>query len=57
MENELGNIHILKQEKAIVNKPTEKLLKACEQFNSEYDERFIEQAGKTIGFTSSDDKV
>ena len=57
MENEFGKIHILKQEKAIVNKPTEKLLAATEEYQSEFDERFVEQVGKEIGFVSADDKV
>jgi hypothetical protein len=57
MENENGKIHILKQEKAIVNRPTQKLLKAAQSYNSEYDERYVEQVGKSIGFTSTDDKV
>jgi hypothetical protein len=57
MENEFGKIHILKQEKAIINKPTQKLMKSAQTYNSEYDERFIEKVGNSIGFTTTDDKV
>ena len=57
MENEEGKIHIIKHEKAIVPNQVQELANALQGYHSEYDERFIEHIGKSMGFVSSDDKV
>ena len=57
MENELGRIHLIKEEKTIISKPIEKLLESTDSFQTEYDERFLEHVGHSVGFMSNDDKV
>lgn len=57
MENEQGKIHLIKEEKAMVSRPVEKLLDITEAYQAEYDERFLEHVGHSVGFLSNDDKV
>ena len=57
MENENGRIHLIKEEKAILSGPVQKLLDVTETYQTEYDERFLEHVGHSVGFISNDDKV
>lgn len=56
-QNNAGKITILKKEEAMIPKPLSDLVDEMQRFDGEFDERILENIGKTVGFFSNDDKV